>query len=121
MTTKTNSWGNTEIYLDAEEITNEQQTIGNMLDRLMAESKKLGDAASKYTQLVIQLHMDKETGKEWKIFVYANIENNTYTYSYQDQDFVDSDFYRSVTSEFMLAKVMEEIHRHGFDWVALDF
>ena len=121
MATTTNSWGITEIYLKAEEITNEQRTVSDMLDRLMNEAKKRGEAADKYTQLVIQLHEDNETGKEWKIFVYANIENDTYTYSYQDQDFWDSDFYRSVTREFMMAKVMEELHRYGFDWIALDF
>ena len=68
MKTTTNSWGITEIYLESEEVKNIQKTVSDMLDRLATEAKKHGEAADKYTQLVIQLNEDAHTDKEWKIF-----------------------------------------------------
>ena len=110
-----------EIYLNAEEITNLQQTVSDMLGKLITETKKNGTEEN-YTQLVVQLNPDINHGKEWKMFVYYNQDNDTFTYSYQDQNYWDSDFYPSNTREFMLAKVLEETKAvGGIQWIALDF
>ena len=110
----------TEIYLKSEEITNVQQTVSDMLDRLATETKQQG--ADNYCQVVIQLNEDAHTDKECKIFVYDNIEKDTYTYSYQDEDMWDTAFYKCVTRDFMLAKTLEEIKAvGGLQWIAIDF
>jgi serine/threonine protein phosphatase PrpC len=110
-----------EIYLNAEEITNLQQTVSDMLGKLIDKTKKNGTEEN-YTQLVVQLNPDINHGKEWKMFVYYNQDNDTFTYSYQDQNCWDSDFYPSNTREFMLAKVLEEAKAvGGVQWIALDF
>ena len=108
-----------ELFLTSEEITNLQQTVSDMLGRLMEETSKSGDDN---TQLVIQLNKDTESGKEWKMFIYYNQDNDTFTYSYQDQDYWDTDFFFSNTREFMLAKILEEVHAvPGLQWIALDY
>ena len=110
-----------EIYLKSEDIQNLQQTVSDMLDRLATETRNIGKEDN-HTQLVVQLNPDTESGKEWKMFIYSNPDNDTFTYSYQDEDMWDTDFYRSVTREFMLAKVLEEANSvGGIQWIALDF
>lgn len=109
----------TEIYLKREEITDVQKTVSDMLDRLATETKAQGE--DNYCQVVIQLNEDKETGKEWKMFVYYQ-DNDLYRYSYQDEDYWDTDFYNSNTRDFMVAKILEEIKAvDGLQWIALDF
>ena len=109
------------IYLNAKEITNLQQTVSDMLGKLITETKK-NSPEENYTQLVVQLNPDIEYGKEWKMFIYYNQDNDTFTYSYQDQDYWDFDLCPSNTREFMLAKVLEEAKAvGGIQWIALDF
>lgn len=109
-----------EIYLTREEITDVQQTINDMLDRLVSETRQQGDDAD--TQVVFQLNPDSETGKEWKMFIYYNADSDTFTYSYQDEDYWDTDFYRSVTRAFIIAKMLEEAKAvGGFQWICVDF
>jgi hypothetical protein len=108
-----------EIYLKSEEIQNLQKTVSDMLNRLESESKAQGE--DNYCQVVVQLNPQTD-GKEWKMFIYFELDNNTFTYSYQDENDWDSDFYRSNTREFMLAKVLEEVKSvGGVQWIALDF
>ena len=109
-----------EIYLKSEDIQNLQQTGSDMLTRLATETKTNGK--DNYTQLVVQLNPDIDHGKEWKMFIYYNPDNDTFTYSYQDQYMWDTDLYRSNTREFMLTKVLEEAKSvGGVQWIALDF
>ncbi len=108
-----------EIYLKAEEIKDYQKTFRDMLNQLESESKKQGE--DNHCQVVMQLNPQTD-GKQWKMFIYFNLDNDTFTYSYQDENDWDSDFYRSNTREFMLAKVLEEAKSvGGVQWIALDF
>lgn len=109
-----------EIYLKSEEIQNLQKTVSDMLTRLETETRNNGKEDN-YTQMVVQLNPQTD-GKEWKMFIYFALDNDTFTYSYQDENDWDSDFYRSNTREFMLAKVLEEAKSvGGVQWIALDF
>lgn len=110
----------TEIYLEREEITDVQKTINDMLDKLVSETKQQGEDG--YTQVVFQLNHDEETGKQWKMFIYYNTDNDTFYYSYQDQDLWDTDTIFSVTREFIIAKMLEEANAvGGFEWICVDF
>lgn len=110
----------TEIYLKSEEITDVQKTINDMLDKLVSETIQQGDDG--YTQVVFQLDADSESGKEWKMFIYYNADSDTFNYSYQDEDYWDTEIYRSVTREFVIAKMLEEAEEvGGFQWICVDF
>lgn len=109
-----------EIYLKSEDIRDLQQTMSDMLTRLATETRNNGKEND--TQLVVQLNPDIDHNKEWMMFIYFNLDNDTYFYSYQDENLWDTDIYRSNTREFMLAKVLEEVKNvGGVQWIALDF
>lgn len=90
-------------------ITNIQQTVSDMLNRLITEAKNEGTEEN-YTELVVHL-FPVWTGI--KMFVYYNQGNDTFGYFYKNQYGLDSDRFCCVTREFMLAKILEEAKAVG--------
>ena len=108
-----------EIYQKSEEITNVRQTISYMLDVLTTETKAQGKDAG--CQVVLFLNKDDE-GFEWKMFVYYDADTNDYRYSYQDQDYNDTDFIFHNSLEEVTKEMLDEIdHVGGFEGICVDF
>ena len=110
----------TELYLKREEITNVQQTIEDLLTKLATSEKAQTEHHT--CQIVLQLNREKESGKKWLMFVYYNVENDTFNFSFQDEDYYDTDLTCYVTREYILARMLEEIREvEDFEWIALDY
>lgn len=108
-----------EIYLKSEEITDVEKTISDMLDRLTTETKAQGKEG--YCQVVLFLN-ENEKGEEWKMFVYFDADTNDYRYSFQDQDYNDTDFFFHNSREEVTKVMLEEIGEVcGFDGICVDF
>ena len=53
------------------------------------------------------------------MFVYYDCESGTFYYSYQDEDYDDTDFIRDMSFDNMVAEMEAEIEPADFEWIEL--
>ncbi len=108
----------TYTYLQRAEIDNVHQTIADLIGKLYEAETKTNDKG--YNQVVLQLNPSGD-GKQWKMFVYYSKERETFYYSFQDEDYYDTDLTYGKDQTEIVAQMEQEIDEAGgFEWIELD-
>lgn len=108
-----------EIYCESNEVSNIEQTINEMLDKLVTETNKDPEGC----QVVIQLNHDNSDGHQWKMFIYHDPKcSEPFYYSFQNETYFDTDFFYNNSREAIAEQMKQEIENvGGFEWICVDF
>ena len=107
-----------EIYLKSEEISNLHETLNTFISDLREAQINLNPDG--YNQVVLQLNPDL-SGEQWKMFVYYSTERESFYFSYQNEEYEDTDLTYGYDYDRMIAQMEEEIQKvGGFEWIARD-
>lgn len=108
----------TSKYFNSAEITNVRQTICTLLSELLNAQSFTNKEG--HNQVVITLN-EEANGDQWLMFVYYDAKGESFYYSFQDQDYNDTDFTYGVGMMDMVEQIEAEIERvHGFEWIEID-
>lgn len=107
------------IYTPSNEITNLRSTLCSSLSQLMNHQQTLN--ADGHNQVVLQLNPEAN-GDQWLMFVYFDSKSERFYFSFQDQDYNDTDFTYGFGFMDMVEQIEKEIEMvHGFEWIECDF
>lgn len=108
----------TEKYLKREDIQDVNATLKDLLNELRKRTQAETDMFEVH-QVCMQL-LPEADGMHWKMFVYFEPKDGTYYFSYQDEDYIDTDFVRGYDLNAVMAQMVAEIIRvKDFEWIEL--
>ena len=108
----------TEKYIKREDIQDVNATLKDLLNELR-ERTQAETGMFEVHQVCMQL-LPEEDGKQWKMFVYFEPKDDTYYFSYQDEELDDTLFTRGYDLNAVMAQMVAEIIRvKDFEWIEL--
>ena len=107
----------TEKYLKREDIQEVHATLKDLLTELRERTQAETDMFEVH-QVCMQL-LPQADGMHWKMFVYFEPKDGTFYYSFQDEDYNDTDFVRGYDFDAMIENMEGEIEPADFEWIEL--
>jgi hypothetical protein len=105
----------TDAFISSDQVTNLRSTLCNAMSDLLNAEMFMNQKGA--NQVVIQLNEEAD-GEQWKMFVYYDAKHEGYYFSFQNEDYEDTDFSYGFGFMEVIETIEKEVARvGGFEWI----